>query len=145
MLYVAKESFCGPKVSSARLAAYRKLPETWTSAALEPFGALLPSAYVDSVCVLVRVRQPSSGYSAVQAETELPSSFTVYRRWPSVEPAVGAHQAPWRGPSPGSALPGSQAVRLPVSASMLKMRIKSAPRSGTIRYFPVGSSWAACG
>lgn len=39
--YVASESCPDPNVSSARFAAYRKLPLTWTSAALEPAGGVV--------------------------------------------------------------------------------------------------------
>ncbi len=106
----------------------------------------LPGAYVDTVCVFLSVRQPvaspQAGYVTSQAETELPSSLTVYA---FCTPAADFQNLMWRGPSPGSALPSEHAVSFPLVASILKMRIRSAPRSGTMMNFPVGSTCTSCG
>lgn len=62
-----------------------------------------------------------------------------------VDPEAGLQNAPCRGPSPAAVAADVQAVRAPLFVSMLKIRIKSAPRSGASKYFPVGSVIVECG
>lgn len=76
---------------------------------------------------------------------ELPSSLTTKRVRPAVEPVGGLHHVPCRGPLPALALAAGQVVSWPVEVLMLKMRRRSALRSGTMRYFSVGSVNVACG
>src|SRR3569833_1654048 len=84
-------------------------------------------------------------YDSGETPTESPSSFTTYSIVPSVEPALGVQKAPCLGPSALLVSPAVQAVSWPLVESMLKLRMRSAPRSGAIRNLPVGSAVAECG